>query len=116
MRTSLKVNPFAMIPYMPNINAYKLVFNMEEVGQFGFCFLKSDALFIKGKTDNSVIKFLKDVNLYDEFSDFIKHEYNEDLNDLIGKESEIMNVNNNKQNYSDNVEKLTKDLNNLNIK
>ena len=42
--------------------------------------------------------------------------YNEDLNDLIGKESEIMNVNNNKQNYSDNVEKLTKDLNNLNIK
>ena len=116
MGTSLKVNPFAMIPYMPNINAYKLVFNMEEVGQFGFCFLKSDALFIKGKTDNSVIKFLKDVNLYDEFSDFIKQEYNEDLNDLIGKESEIMNVNNNKQNYSDNVEKLTKDLNNLNIK
>ena len=116
MGTSLKVNPFAMIPDLPNINAYKLVFNMEEVGHFGYCFLHTDALFIKGKTDISVIKFLKDVNLYDEFSDFLKKEYNEDLNDLIGKENEIMNVNDSKQNCSDNVEKLTKDLNNLNIK
>ena len=89
---------------------------MEEVGHFGYCFLHTDALFIKGKTDISVIKFLKDVNLYDEFSDFLKKEYNEDLNDLIGKENEIMNVNDSKQNCSDNVEKLTKDLNNLNIK
>ena len=116
MGTSLKVNPFAMIPYLPEINAFKLVFNMEEVGQFGYQFLSSDSLFIQGKTDQSVIKFLKDVNLYDEFSNFIKKEYNEDLNDLIGKESELMNVNDNKQNEGDNVEKLTKDLNNLNIK
>jgi NAD-dependent SIR2 family protein deacetylase len=116
MGTSLKVNPFAMIPYLPEIHAYKLVLNMEEVGEFGYCFLQSDALFIQGKTDSSVIKFLKDVNLYDEFSDFIKKEYNEDLNDLIGKESELMNVNDNKQNDSDKVEKLTKDLNNLDIK
>ena len=116
MGTSLKVNPFAMIPYLPEIHAYKLVLNMEEVGQFGYCFLQSDALFIQGKTDNSVIKFLKDVNLYDEFSDFIKKEYNEDLNDLIGKENELMNVNENKQKDSDKVEKLTKDLNNLKIK
>ena len=116
MGTSLKVNPFAMIPYLPEIHAYKLVLNMKEVGQFGYCFLQSDALFIQGKTDNSVIKFLKDVNLYDEFSDFIKKEYDEDLNDLIGKENELMNVNENKQKDSDKVEKLTKDLNNLEIK
>ncbi len=63
MGTSLKVNPFAMIPYLPEIHAYKLVLNMEEVGQFGYYFLESDALFIQGKTDNSVIKFLKDVKL-----------------------------------------------------
>ena len=116
MGTSLKVNPFAMIPYLPEINAYKLVFNMEEVGEFGYEYLCTDSLFIQGKTDQSVIKFLKDVNLFDEFSDFIKKEYNEDLKDLIGKESELMNVNDNKQKDSDNVEKLTKDLNNLDLK
>ena len=43
MGISLKINPLAMIPFLPEINAYKLVLNMEEVGQFGYEFLTSDS-------------------------------------------------------------------------
>ena len=92
MGTSLKVQPFASIPYHANENAYVMVFNMEEVGDFKYNHLSKNAIFIGGKTDQNILKFLKDINLYNEFAEFIKKEYNEKLEDLVGKESDIMNV------------------------
>ena len=93
MGTSLKVNPFAEIPYLTNPYSSKLVFNMEKVGKFGYDYLQNDEIFLQGKTDEKVIQFLKDVELYNEFSNFIKKEYNEEIDNIIGKESELMDVN-----------------------
>ena len=112
MGTSLKVHPFASIPYLTNRDAYVMVFNMEEVGQFEYNHLSTDAIFIGGKTDQNIIKFLKDINLCDEFAEFIKKEYNEQLENLVGKESDIMNV---YQNEDNKVEKLANDINKLNL-
>ena len=98
MGTSLKVQPFASIPYLTNPKADIIVFNMESVGGFQFDKLFSNTLFIAGKTDENVIKFLKDVNMIDEFKDFMKKEYNEEFKD----ENE--------------VEKLIGDLEKLEIK
>ena len=36
---------------------------------------------IEGKTDENVVKFLKDANLIDEFKDFMKKEYGEEFKD-----------------------------------
>ena len=112
MGTSLKVQPFASIPYLSNRDAYVMVFNMEEVGQFEYNHLSTDAIFIGGKTDQNIIKFLKDINLGDEFAEFIKKEYNEQLENLVGKENDIMNV---YQNEDNKVEKLADDINKLNL-
>ena len=38
-------------------------------------------MFIEGKTDETVVKFLKDINMLDEFKDFMKKEYNEEFKD-----------------------------------
>ena len=113
MGTSLKVNPFASLPYMTNPDAYKLVFNMEEVGYFGYHYLECDDLFIEGKTDKNIIQFLKDTNLFDEFSKFIKYKYHEDINKIIGKEVELMKVSDNKDN--NNIEKITDALGKMNL-
>ena len=114
MGTSLKVNPFASLPYFTNPDAYKLVFNMEEVGNFGYDYLECDDLFIEGKTDKNIIQFLKDTNLFEEFSKFIKDEYNEDINNIIDKEVELMKVSDNKDN-NNNIEKITDDLGKINL-
>ena len=114
MGTSLKVNPFASIPYFTNPNAYILVFNMERVGEFGYDLLEEESLFIEGKTDKSVIKFLKDLDLFNEFKEFIEKEYHEKLEDLMDKEIEIMNVNNNIEN-EEKVEKLADEMENLDL-
>ena len=113
MGTSLKVNPFASLPYMTNPDAYKLVFNMEEVGYYGYHYLECDDLFIEGKTDKNIIQFLKDTNLFDEFSKFIKYKYHEDINKIIGKEVELMKVSDNKDN--NNIEKITDALGKMNL-
>ena len=98
MGTSLKVYPFASIPYEMNPKADIIVFNMERVGEYPYDSLLSNALFIEGKTDESVVKLLKDINMFEEFKDFIKNEYNKEFKD----ESEI--------------EKLFKEFENLKIK
>ena len=98
MGTSLKVQPFASIPYLTNINADIVVFNMEKVGGFKFNRLYNHSLFIGGKTDENVIKFLKDSNMLDEFKDFMKKEYNEEFKD------------------GNDIEKLIKDIEKLEIK
>jgi hypothetical protein len=81
-----------------NPKADIIVFNMERVGEFPYDSLLSSALFIEGKTDESAIKILKDINMFDEFKDFMKKEYNKEFKD----ESEI--------------EKLFKDFEILKIK
>ena len=112
MGTSLKVHPFASLPSLTNRNAYVMVFNMEEVGEFNYYDLSKDSIFILGKTDQNIIKFLKDINWYDEFARFIKKEYNEKLENLAGKEKDIMNVYKNKNNK---VDKLAYKFNKLNL-
>ena len=112
MGTSLKVQPFASIPYLTNKDANVVVFNMEEVGKYKYNHLSQDSVFIEGKTDKSVIKFLKDIDLYDEFGEFIKKEYNEELKNLVGKETDIMNVYQKEENK---VEKLADDIEKLNL-
>ena len=98
MGTSLKVQPFASIPYMTNPNADIAVFNMDQVGNYLYSKLYCNKLFIQGKTDEKVIQFLKDTDLIKEFKDFVKKEYNEDLHI-----------------EEDNLEKITQNMGNLDI-
>ena len=87
---------------------------MEKVGQFGYDYLQNDAIFLQGKTDEKVIQFLKDIELYNEFSNFIKKEYNEELDNIIGKESELMNVNTNNENNTK-IDDLSGELEKVNL-
>ena len=92
MGTSLNVYPFAGIPESANEDAKKVVFNMEKVGFYQYDTITSNSLFIKGKTDENILKFLKDVKLYDVFEKFVKEEYGQELRDIIGDEKKLMNV------------------------
>ena len=114
MGTSLKVQPFASIPYLTNREACVVVFNMEEVGEFQYDYLSKNAIFIEGKTDEGVIKFLKDIGLYEEFDAFIKKEYNKQLDNLINKKSEMIDVNK-KEGEENKVEKLSDEIQKLNL-
>ena len=88
MGTSLKVQPFASIPYLTNPKADILVINMENVGGYDFHRLYSNSLIIEGKTDESVIKLLNDCNMIDEFKEFMKNEYKDEFKD----DNEIENL------------------------
>ena len=55
---------------------------MDKVGPFEYDSLIEDCIFIEGKTDEKVIKFLKDSDLYNEFNEFLKREFNEDNNSI----------------------------------
>ena len=98
MGTSLKVQPFASIPYLTNPRADIIVFNMESVGEFKYNRLYHNSLFIQGKTDENVIKILKDSNMLDEFKEFMNKEYKEEFKD------------------KNEIEKLIGDMKNLEIK
>ena len=82
MGTSLSVSPFARIPYLANRNADVVLFNKSLVGEYEYNKLYCNALFIEGKTDESVIKFLKDCNMIDEFKNFLKNEYKDEFKDI----------------------------------
>ena len=92
MGTSLKVFPFAGIPELVGQNKGIIVFNKEKVGTYGYNEIGKKDYFIEGKIDENILKFLKDVKLYDEFQKFIKDEYGEELNKIIGKEKEMINI------------------------
>ena len=77
MGTTLKVQPFASIPYYTNPKADILLFNMEPIGSFSFDKLFVNHIFIEGKSDETVIKFLNDTNMIKDFNIFLKTEYNE---------------------------------------
>ena len=81
MGTSLKVQPFASIPYLTNPKADIVVFNMERVEWFLFNKFCSSTLLIEGKTDESIVKLLKDMNMYDKFKVFMKKEYSDEFKD-----------------------------------
>ena len=100
MGTSLKVQPFASIPLMTNPYADIMVFNMEEVGSFFYNKIYCNHLFVAGKTDENIIKFLKDTDMLNEFKTFLKKEYNEDFKE---------------EDYKDSLEKLSQGIDNLNL-
>ena len=115
MGTSLKVYPFAGIPQYVGPNVGIVVFNMEKVGEYNYDKIEENAYFIKGKTDEKVLQFLKDVKLYNEFETFIKDKFGEELIDLIGVENKIMNVNELNDKEGKNLDILSKEFNKLNL-
>ena len=115
MGTSLKVYPFAGIPRFVNPNVGIVVFNMEKVGDYEYDKINMNNYFIKGKTDDIVLKFLKDIKLYDEFEKFIKNEFGEELNKIIGIENKMMNVKDVEANGNNSLDKLSKEFDKLNL-
>ena len=97
MGTSLKVSPFAKIPFLTNPKADVVLFNKNLVGEYPFNKLYSNSLFIEGKTDESVIQLLNDCNMIDKFKEFMKNEYKDEFKDdneiekLIGDIEKINN-------------------------
>ena len=107
MGTSLKVFPFAGIPELVGQNKGIIVFNKEKVGNYRYNEIGENDYFIEGKIDENILKFLKDVKLYDEFKKFIKDEYGEELNKIIGEEKEMINI----KNDTDDINKKRDELN-----
>ena len=119
MGTSLQVYPFAEIPRLMKTSAWKVVFNRDKVGRFLYSFLFSNTLFIQGTTDESIKIFLKDVDLLDDFKNFVKINYGDD--NIDNNESiKMLEVNKmdveNKQDINDikSSEEIQKDNNNEN--
>ena len=115
MGTSLKVYPFAGIPRFVSPNVGIVVFNMEKVGDYEYDKINMNNYFIKGKTDEIVLKFLKDIKQYDEFEKFIKNEFGEELNKIIGIENKMMNVKDVEANGNNSLDKLSKEFDKLNL-
>ena len=117
MGTSMQVYPFAEIPRLMKTSAWKVVFNRDKVGRFLYSFLFSNTLFIQGTTDDSIKKFLKDVELLDDFKNFVKNNYGDDNIDT-NENIKMLEVNKmeveNKQENNDikNNEEIQKDNNN----
>ena len=121
MGTSLQVAPFCEIPRLMKTSAWKVVFNRDKVGKFLYNFLFSNTLFIQGTTDDTVKMFLKDVDLLDDFKNFVKINYGDENIDT--KENiKMMEVNeldkeNKEINNGDKIdEKVKNDDNIMNIK
>ena len=75
MGTSLKVFPFSGIPTLIGPNVELVVFNMSKVGNYEYDKMTENNIFIEGKIDENIDKFLKDTKLYWEFESFLKEEY-----------------------------------------
>ena len=88
---------------------------MEKVGAYQYGKINKNNWFIQGKTDENILKFLKDVKLYGEFEKFIKDEYGEELNDIIGNEKKLMNVKDLEEEKKK-VDELENKIDNLNLK
>ena len=96
MGTSLQVHPFASLPIVTNQECWKVVFNMTNVGKFGYDFLSSNSLFLQGKTDQVVYNFIHDSGLENQFLEFLKIEYGEQ--EILIQEENIINVFDKKEN------------------
>ena len=119
--TSLQVYPFAKIPKLLNVKSWKVVFNRDRVGSFLYNFLFSNTLFIQGTTDNTVIQFLKDIDLLEDFKEYLLKNFGDknidvsdnikmiDIKNLIPNENEIKNeISNNTKELEINPEELDK--------
>ena len=99
--TSLQVYPFAKIPKTLSVKSWKVVFNKDKVGNFLYDYLFSNTLFIQGTTDNTVLTFLKDIDLLDDFKTYLGKTYGDDninVNDNV-KMIDITNlISNEKEN------------------
>ena len=105
--TSLQVYPFAKIPKLLKVESWKVVFNRDKVGSFLYNFLFSNTLFIEGTTDNTVIQFLKDIDLLEDFKEYLGKIFGDDnietsenieminIKNLNPNENEIKNESNN---------------------
>ena len=101
--TSLQVYPFAKIPKLLNVKSWKVVFNRDRVGSFLYNFLFSNTLFIQGTTDQTVIQFLKDIDLLEDFKEYLGNTFGDknidvsdnikmiDIKNIIPNENEIKN-------------------------
>ena len=90
MGTSLKVYPFAGIPENMDNKAWKVVMNYDKVGSYNYDLLCSNSIFIEGKTDDTVLKLLKDIDLEDDFKKFIKDVYGDE--EIIKTEEAMISV------------------------
>ena len=93
MGTSLQVYPFAEIPELLNIESWKVVFNKDKVGPFLYEYLSSNTIFIQGTTDNSVLTFLKDLDLLDDFKKYLGSTFGDD-NINISDDINIIDIKN----------------------
>ena len=114
MGTSLQVYPFARIPKLMKTSSWKVVFNRDRVGQFLYSFLFSNTLFIQGTTDDTVKKFLKDVDLLDDFKNFVKINYNDDNIDN-NENIQMIKVNDINTNIENNKEKIENNISDSNM-
>lgn len=76
----MTVTPFSNIPEITNKNAFKLLFNDENFENSKYNNLGKSSLLIQGENKKNIMKFLGDTNLLFDFLDFLKREYNEELN------------------------------------
>ena len=97
--TSLQVYPFAKIPKLLDIKSWKVVFNRDKVGNFLYNFLFSNTLFIQGTTDNTVLKFLEDIDLLNDFKKYLGETFEDDNIDVDNnvKMIDIKNLNPNEK-------------------
>ena len=93
--TSLQVYPFAKIPKLLSTKSWKVVFNRDRVGNFLYNYLFSNTLFIQGTTDNTVLQFLKDINLFEDFKQYLSKTFGDDNIDVSDniKMIDIKNLN-----------------------
>lgn len=77
--TYLTVSPFSHIPELTNKKAYKLLFNDAEVGNYQYENLEEKSLLILGENKKNIKKFLNDLNLLNEYIDFLEKEYDEEF-------------------------------------
>jgi NAD-dependent SIR2 family protein deacetylase len=77
--TYLTVTPFSLIPELTNKNAYKLLFNDTEVGNYQYENLEEKSLLILGENKKNIKNFLNDINLLNEYIDFLEKEYGEEF-------------------------------------
>ena len=65
--TSLSVEPFSSLPEKLNKNAWSVVINNEQIGEFDYDDLMKYHLFIEGSCDEICKKILVDCNWWDDF-------------------------------------------------
>lgn len=91
--TSLQVYPFAAIPKLLKMRAWKVTFNRDKVGNFKYNFLSSNSLFLQGITDNTVLKLVKDIGWMEDFKKYMRDNFGDIDNENIenNNQNDVMN-------------------------